>query len=64
LSAAGFDVEWIRPRTVLAEQTVVGALRVDPTQLPSMVATELALAVRRQGESVGPHLVASARRRG
>ena len=63
LSAAGFDVEWIRPRTVLAEETVVRALRVDPSQLPSLVATEQALAVRRQGESIGPRLVASARRR-
>jgi hypothetical protein len=63
LTDAGFDVDWIRPRTVLAEQTVVRALRVDPGQLESLVATELALSQRRQGESIGAQLVASARRR-
>jgi hypothetical protein len=63
LTSAGFDVEWIRPRTVLSEQTVVQAVRADPAQLTSLVATELALEQRRQGESVGPWLVASAVRR-
>jgi hypothetical protein len=63
LNDAGFDVEWIRPRTVLAEPTVVRALRVDPDQLESLVTTELALSLRRQGESIGAQLVASARRR-
>ena len=63
LTDAGFDVEWIRPRTVLAEETVVRALRVDPDQLPSLVATELALSQRRQGESIGSQLVASAVKR-
>lgn len=63
LVEAGFDIEWIRPRTVLAEETVVRALRVDPGQLASLVTTELALEQRRQGESVGPWLVASATRR-
>ena len=63
LTDAGFDVDWVRPRTVLAEQTVVRALRVDPGKLASLVDTELALARRRQGESVGAQLVASATRR-
>jgi SAM-dependent methyltransferase len=63
LTDAGFDVEWIRPRTVLAEQTVVSALRQDPGRLASLVTTELALARSRQGESVGGQLVASATRR-
>ncbi|HEU5034096.1 MAG TPA: methyltransferase domain-containing protein [Mycobacteriales bacterium] len=63
LAGCGFEVEWIRPRTVLAEQTVVRALSLDPDQLPSLVATELALSVRRQGESIGGWLVASARKR-
>lgn len=62
LADAGFEVDWVRPRTVLAEQTVVRALRGDPAQLPSLVATELALEQRRQGESIGGHLVASATR--
>jgi hypothetical protein len=62
LAAAGFEVEWIRPRTVLAEETVSRALAVDPGQLGSLVATELALSARRQGESIGSRLVASARR--
>ena len=64
LTGAGFTVEWIRPRTVLTQETVVRALRQDPAQLDSLVATELALEVRRQGESIGPQLVASARREG
>jgi hypothetical protein len=63
LTDAGFDVQWIRPRTVLAEQTVVRALRLDPGRLASLVATELALAHSRQGESVGAQLVASAVKR-
>ena len=63
LTDAGFDVEWIRPRTVLAEQTVTRALRLDPARLSSLVSTELALAHSRQGESVGAQLVASAVRR-
>jgi hypothetical protein len=62
LSAAGFDVEWIRPRSVLAEDTVVRALQQDHTQLEALVSTELALEAQRQGESVGRRLVASARR--
>ena len=62
LTDAGFDVDWIRPRTVLAEPTVVSALRVDPAKLPSLVETELALELQRQGESVGRELVTSARR--
>lgn len=60
LSAAGFGVDWIRPRSVLAEETVVRALQQDPTQLDALVTTELALEAQRQGESVGRRLVASA----
>jgi hypothetical protein len=63
LDAAGFDVEWIRPRTVLSEETVTRALLHEAGRLSSLVTTELALEQRRQGESVGPALVASARRR-
>jgi SAM-dependent methyltransferase len=63
LADGGFEVEWIRPRTVLAEETVTRALLLDPLQLPSLVRTELALAVQRQGESIGGQLIASALRR-
>jgi len=63
LDAAGFDVDWIRPRTVLSEETVTQALLHEAGRLSSLVTTELALEQRRQGESVGPALVASARRR-
>jgi SAM-dependent methyltransferase len=62
LTGCGFEVEWIRPRTVLSEETVTRALAGDPSQLASMVETELALAQRRQGESIGGRLVASARK--
>ena len=60
LTDAGFEVEWIRPRTVLAEETVVRALRFDRTRMESLVATELGLSRSRQGESIGARLVASA----
>src|SRR4051794_18139826 len=63
LTDAGFEVEWIRPRTVLAEQTVVRALRFDRSRMASLVATELGLSRSRQGESIGARLVASAVRR-
>ena len=62
LTAAGFEVDWIRPRAVLAEETVIRALHQDPGQLQSLVTTELALEARRQGESIGGQLLASARR--
>lgn len=60
LTDAGFEVDWIRPRTVLAEETVVRALRIDRTRMESLVATELGLSRSRQGESIGARLVASA----
>jgi SAM-dependent methyltransferase len=63
LTDAGFDVDWIRPRTVLAEETIAQALAAEPARLASLVETELALSAQRQGESIGGHLVASARRR-
>jgi hypothetical protein len=60
LAGAGFRVEWIRPRTVLSEGTVGQTLGRDPEQLPTLVQTELRLAVEREGESLGAQLVASA----
>jgi SAM-dependent methyltransferase len=63
LEAAGFDVEWVRPRTVLAEETVTRALESDPERLAELVGTELRLATERQGETLGAALVASAVRR-
>lgn len=62
LTDAGFAVDWIRPRTVLAEQTVVHALQVDHGRMSSLVSTELALSRGRQGESLGARLVVSATR--
>jgi len=63
LTESGFDVEWIRPRTVLAEQTVVRALRFDRARMASLVSSELGLSRSRQGESIGARLLASAVRR-
>jgi hypothetical protein len=60
---AGFEVEWVRPRTVLADETVARALALDPAQLSTLVATELSLAARRDGEAGGAQLVVSAQRR-
>lgn len=62
LTGAGLAVDWVRPRSVLTPATVERALEQGGTAaLPTLVRTELALAVDRQGESTGLHLVASAR---
>jgi SAM-dependent methyltransferase len=63
LDEAGFDVEWVRPRSVLSGAAVERALRADPDVLATLVETELALAEEREGESIGIHLLASAVRR-
>jgi hypothetical protein len=63
LTAAGFEVEWVRPRSVLAPAAVERALTEGGgAAMTDLVATELALALEREGESAGIHLVASARR--
>lgn len=61
LTEAGLDVEWIRPRTVLSPSTVEHMLAADPRALNRLVRHELALPA--PDESLGIHLVASARRR-
>lgn len=63
LSDFGYDVEWVRPRTVLSQDAVSRALEQNATSFDTLVKTELALAKERQGESTGIHLIASARRR-
>jgi hypothetical protein len=64
VSAAGFTVEWIRPRTVIPPDVVGHALADDPGMLDDLVTSELNLAVERQGESVGRYLLLSAARLG
>jgi SAM-dependent methyltransferase len=59
----GYDVEWVRSRTVLSQDAVSRALAQDPGALKTLVQTELRLAKDREGESIGIHLVATARRR-
>jgi SAM-dependent methyltransferase len=68
LQDAGFEVEWIRPRTVLPPDVVRHALHGVPlgsaterSELEALVTSELDLAVERQGESLGRHLAVSAR---
>ena len=63
LDQGGFDVEWVRPRTVLPTHSVDQALSADAGSLDTLVRTELELAKERQGEAIGMHLVAAARRR-
>lgn len=64
LSTAGFDVEWVRPRSVLAPAVVERALAEGGDgALDLLVETECALAREREGEPAGLHLVVSARRR-
>jgi SAM-dependent methyltransferase len=63
LRDAGFEVDWVRPRSVLAPAAVERALAEGrEIALRTLVRTELALAQEREGESTGIHLVASARR--
>jgi SAM-dependent methyltransferase len=63
LTDVGLDVEWVRPRSVLSPSTVERALSQGGTAaLKTLVKTEVALAVEREGESTGLHLVASARK--
>ncbi len=63
LEDSGFDVEWVRPRTVLTPATVERAVAAGGDEaLRALVRTELALSAEREGET-GLHLVASARRR-
>lgn len=63
LTDAGLEVDWVRPRSVLSVATVERAVQQGGRAvLPTLVQTELALAVEREGESAGLHLVASARR--
>ena len=63
LADVGFEVDWVRPRSVLAPSAVERALAEGGAgALRTLVTTEVALAADRQGESTGIHLVASARR--
>jgi SAM-dependent methyltransferase len=62
LAVAGFEVEWVRPRTVLSADAVDRALSADPGQLERLVSAETTLAREREGDAHGVHLVASARR--
>lgn len=63
LAAADFEVDWVRPRSVLAPAAVERAIaRGGDAALATLVRTELAVAQEREGESAGIHLVASARR--
>jgi hypothetical protein len=60
LTDAGLEVEWIRSRTVLSPSAVEHVLSADPSALPRLVKTELTAPLG--DESVGIHLVASARK--
>ena len=63
LLAAGFDLEWIRPRTVLTSASVERAVaQGGPAAYPAIVRAEAALARQPEREAAGRHLVASARR--
>ncbi|GAA2903077.1 hypothetical protein GCM10010517_69040 [Streptosporangium fragile] len=62
LTSAGLEVEWIRPRTVLSPSTVDHVLASDPRALAWLVNTELDTHPA-DDDTVGIHLVASARRR-
>ncbi|MGW4800109.1 class I SAM-dependent methyltransferase, partial [Nonomuraea sp. NPDC004297] len=61
LIGAGLEVEWMRPRTVLSPSTVDHVLSSDARALNYLVRTELE-AQPNDDDTVGIHLVASARR--
>ncbi|WP_371783156.1 class I SAM-dependent methyltransferase [Streptosporangium subroseum] len=61
LTDAGLEVEWVRSRTVLSPSTVDHVLAADSRALTWLVNTELD-AHRDDDDTVGIHLVASARR--
>jgi SAM-dependent methyltransferase len=58
-TSAGFDVGWIRPRTVFAPRTVSYLLARDPGSFPRLLSAELHARV---DDSVGDQLVVSARK--
>lgn len=63
VTAAGLDVDWVRPRTVLGPAAVERALAHGGRRaLEALTATELELAAKRAGDSPGLHLLLSARR--
>jgi|SRR6185369_17180533 len=62
LTSAGLEVDWVRPRSVLSAEAVKRALAGDMASFPTLVRTEVELAAEREGESIGIHLIASARR--
>ena len=63
VSAAGLDVDWVRPRTVLTPAQVERAVAAGGRgTLDQLASTELELARTRAGDSPGLHLVLSARR--
>jgi len=62
LTSAGLEVAWIRPRSVLSAEAVKRAVAEDVSCFPTLVRTEVELAAEREGESIGIHLIASARR--
>jgi SAM-dependent methyltransferase len=59
-TAGGLEVNWIRPRTVFAQQTVTYLLARDPASFPRLVSAELR---SRADDSVGDQLVISATKR-
>jgi hypothetical protein len=61
LQGAGFEVDWVRPRSVLSPATVVRAVQEGgDAALATLVETECQLAREREGASTGLHLMASA----
>lgn len=59
-TAGGFEVSWIRPRTVFAPRAVSYLLSRDPRSFPRLLSAELR---SRCDDSVGDQLLVSARKR-
>jgi hypothetical protein len=61
---AGFDVEWVRVRTLIPPDVISYAVTHDPTVLGDLIASELDLSQQRADEPLGMYLALSATRRG
>jgi SAM-dependent methyltransferase len=59
-TANGFEVNWVRPRTVFAPRAVSYLLARDPRSFPRLLNAELR---SRSDDSVGDHLIVSAKKR-
>jgi hypothetical protein len=62
-TGAGFDVEWVRARTLIPPDVISYAVTHDANVLSDLIASELHLSQQREDEPLGMYLALSATRR-